>query len=176
MAAAGSIATFAFAADATQSPMSDASAPAGAMHGKMADAGFAKKAMHGGAKEIALSKIALERGSSADVKKFAQMMIDDHTKAGQELAATVASAMPDSAPPSDAPDKETQHASDKLSKLSGAQFDHAYMAMMEQDHVKTVALFKKEADSGKSEPLKQFAAKTLPTIQGHLDMVKSVKV
>jgi putative membrane protein len=62
---------------------------------------------------------------------------------------------------------------DKMQKLSGAQFDRAYMDDMVADHKQDVAEFKKEASSGKDSEVKSFAAKTLPTLEDHLKMAES---
>jgi putative membrane protein len=61
----------------------------------------------------------------------------------------------------------------KLEKLSGAQFDRAYMSEMVADHKKDVAEFRKQSTSGKDSDLKAFAAKTLPTLEDHLKMAQS---
>jgi putative membrane protein len=62
---------------------------------------------------------------------------------------------------------------DKMQKLSGAQFDRAYMDDMVADHKQDVAEFKKEASSGKDNEVKSFATKTLPTLEDHLKMAES---
>ena len=62
---------------------------------------------------------------------------------------------------------------DKLSKLSGSEFDKAYMREMVSDHEKDVAAFKKESTSAKDADLKNWAAKTLPTLEDHLKQAKS---
>ena len=61
---------------------------------------------------------------------------------------------------------------DRLSKLSGAAFDRAYMKAMVDDHVKDVSEFKKEAKSGTDPEVKAWAAKTLPTLEEHLKMAR----
>ena len=63
---------------------------------------------------------------------------------------------------------------DQLSKLSGPEFDHAYMQMMVEDHEKDVAEFKQEAASGKNPAIKNFAAQTLPTLEDHLRQARDV--
>jgi len=70
-----------------------------------------------------------------------------------------------------AKDKMTK---DRLSKLSGEQFDKAYMADMVKDHTQDVADFQKEANSGADSDVKNFAAKTLPTLQDHLREAKQI--
>ena len=63
----------------------------------------------------------------------------------------------------------------KLSKLSGADFDREYMKSMVSDHQKDVSEFKSESKSSRDNDVKSFAAKTLPTLQQHLDLAQSTK-
>ena len=64
---------------------------------------------------------------------------------------------------------------DKLSKLSGADFDKAYVKAMVMDHQEDVKDFTKESQNGKDEKIKGFASETLPVIQGHLDKIKGIQ-
>jgi putative membrane protein len=63
----------------------------------------------------------------------------------------------------------------KLAKLSGAEFDREYMALMVEDHDKDVAAFLDESKDGSAPDIKSFAAKTLPTLQEHQRMAKEIK-
>jgi putative membrane protein len=76
--------------------------------------------------------------------------------------------------PSDVNGKQ-QAMYDRLSKLSGAQFDSAYIKGMMMDHQEDVKEFKKESESGTDEKIKSFASETLPVIQGHLDKLKAIQ-
>jgi putative membrane protein len=71
----------------------------------------------------------------------------------------------------DAKDKALK---ERLSKLSGEQFDRAYMKNMVRDHTKDVAEFRKESKSAKDNDLKNFASQTLPTLEDHLKQAKSI--
>jgi len=98
---------------------------------KAADTAFVNDLVIANMAEVELGRLAVERGASTEVKKFGQMMIDDHTKAGDKLK-SVASAqkMP---VPTDLDDKH-RDLRDKLAKLSGSAFDRAYMAAMVEGH------------------------------------------
>ena len=67
---------------------------------------------------------------------------------------------------------------DKLAKLSGAEFDKAYVAAMLDDHQKDVREFSRVASGNGDADVKAFASKTLPTLKEHLqqaqDLSKSV--
>jgi putative membrane protein len=133
---------------------------------------FVTKASIAGRFEIESSKLALTKSSNPDVKAFAQQMIDDHTQASQDLAVA---AKPSGAQPADALDDKHQKKLDKLNDLSGKKFDKEYISCQTKAHKKAVSLFSDYAKSGDDASLKDFASKTLPTLQGHLDHVKKLK-
>jgi putative membrane protein len=118
--------------------------------------------------EIQSSQLALANASKDEIKAFAQHMIDDHSKAGEELKAvatqeglTVPTAL-------------DQPSADKLAQLqalTGEQFDLLYVQMQTGAHAEAVALFSGYANGGDNEALKAFAAKTLPTLQQHYQEV-----
>jgi putative membrane protein len=96
-------------------------------------------------------------------------MVDDHSKANEKLKG-VASQKGIAAPSAvNAKQKATM---DRLSNLSGAAFDRAYMQDMVKDHEEDVAEFQREANSGADPDVKNFASKTLPTLQEHLKMAQ----
>jgi len=130
-----------------------------------ADRHFVMEAASGGMAEVELGRMATQKAQNADVKSFGQMMVDDHTKANDELK-TIASAKGITLPSDlDAKDKATVS---RLEKLSGEQFDRAYMQTMTKDHKKDLAEFKKESTAGKDQEIKDWAGKTLPTLEKHL--------
>jgi len=134
-----------------------------------ADSQFAMKAAAGGMAEVELGNLALKNASSADVKAFAQKMIDDHSAANEKLK-QIAGKDNISLPSSVGAKEKANY--DRLAKLQGAAFDHAYMQDMVKDHKTDVAEFQKEANSGKSSDLKTFASETLPTLKQHLTMAQ----
>jgi len=142
--------------------------------GKVAaeDQEFVTTAAQGGIGEVKSGELAKEKGSSPEVKELAGMMVGDHTKANDDLK-KIATAKGFQVPTET--DAKHQAALDKMGKLSGAEFDKAYLAQMDKDHKKTVSDFEKASKSLKDPELKAFAEKTLPTLRGHLDHVKKVE-
>ncbi len=135
----------------------------------MADKRFVMKAAKGGLAEVEFGRLATEKATDPDVKQFGQKMVDDHSKANDELK-TVAQQKGITLPTElDAKDKRTR---DHLAKLSGEAFDRAYMSTMVKDHVTDVSEFRKEAKSGKDSDVKSFADKTLPTLEDHLKLAR----
>ena len=136
------------------------------------DRTFVQKAAIGGLAEVQMGNLAQQKAASDQVRQFGMRMVKDHTKANDELK-QVASSKGVDVPT--ALDKKHQKTLDNLSKMTGADFDKAYMANMVDDHKEDVSDFKKEASGGKDADVKGFAAKTLPTLQEHLQMAQTTR-
>ena len=134
------------------------------------DREFVEKALMDGATEVELGKLAQGKAASDAVKQFGRRMVTDHSKAGEELKG-IASKV-GYTPKHDGPDQKMVK---KLSDKSGAAFDREYADMMVEDHEKAVKLFRRQADKGDNGELKQFASKTLPTLEEHLKMARDLK-
>jgi len=152
---------------AAQASNSDGSSSNGKL--STADRQFVTKAAQGGMAEVELGQLATQKAQSEQVKQFGQRMVDDHTKANDQLK-QVASRENITLPTG--LDAKDQALKDHLEKLSGAQFDKVYMQHMVTDHKKDIAAFQKEATSGQNEQVKQFAQQTLPTLQSHLQQAQ----
>jgi putative membrane protein len=138
----------------------------------MADQHFMMKAAQGGMAEVELGNLALQNASSQAVKDFGQKMVDDHSKANNELKDLAGRKNVTLPGAIDAKDQATK---DRLSQLHAAAFDRAYMRDMVMDHKKDIADFQKEANSGMDPDVKNWASTTLPTLQQHLQMAQSTK-
>ena len=134
---------------------------------------FVKTAGAAGMFEIESSKIAATKAKNADIKSFAQRMITDHTKAAEELKAATKKAGPKYNVPT-ALDPNGQKMMDELNAADPAKFDSIYARMQTQAHKDAVALFNSYAKQGDESALKEFAAKTLPTLQEHYDMINRI--
>jgi putative membrane protein len=129
------------------------------------DRQFIDKAANDGLAEVKLGQLASEKASNGDVKQFAQRMVEDHTKANNELKQI---AQAEGVRVEDDLESKHRKVHDRLSKLSGEAFDRAYMDYMVEDHQKAVKLFEKHSKDADNPQLKQFASSTLPTLQEHL--------
>jgi len=136
------------------------------------DATFVKHAAMGGMLEVELGKVAQTKASNDLVKKFGERMAADHTQANQDLTA-VAKAM--NLLLADKLDEKHQKELDKFNNLSGAEFDRKYMDGMVKDHEEDVAEFKRAEKEAKNQQLKEFATKTLPTLEDHLKQAKEIR-
>jgi len=162
------------------------------------DKNFVSDQLSDGMAEIELAKVAKDHAANSDVKQFAQMMIDDHTKAGDQLKQIATS----NAIPVDTPiDDKHKNLMDKLSKLNGADFDKEYMSAMVDDHQGAVsdlrsrvnenrsasdrltgknpenpaAVKPEQSDNRVTMSINEWAANTLPTVEQHLDRAKELK-
>lgn len=132
---------------------------------------FVTKAASGGMFEVESSKLAVEKAKRDDVKSFAQKMVTDHGKANadlQSMAQKVGVKVPDKMEP------KHQAQVEKLNKTGAESFDKAYLDAQIEAHKESVALFQNYAKSGDQPDLKQFAEKTLPTLQEHQRMAQDL--
>jgi len=130
-----------------------------------ADQQWVMNAARDGLAEVEIGRLASDKATSQQVKDFAKKMVDDHSKANDELKSIASSKNITVPTETDAKHKATI---DRLSKLSGEQFDRAFAQDMLSDHKKAVSAFKTESKSGKDPEVKAFASKTLPTLEAHL--------
>jgi putative membrane protein len=137
---------------------------------------FAQKATIGGLFEVQSSQLALQRSQNDSVKAFAQHMIDDHTKADDQLATVLATS---SVKPTDVTqtlDADHQKMLDKLNSDTDRNFDKDYIHSQKKAHKEAVDLFSDYAKSGDDDSLKTYAAQTLPTLKEHKQQLHNIKM
>jgi putative membrane protein len=148
-------------------------AAAGSAKLARADTRFMDSAARAGLAEVEGSKLAQNKGVNTQVKGFAQQMIDDHEKAHKELQSLAESKgvkLPD------APSLAQRAKIKLLSARDGAGFDRQYASSIGVSaHEDAVKLFQKAARDAKDADVKAFAAKTLPTLEHHLQMARELK-
>jgi putative membrane protein len=135
----------------------DSSAP-------LPDEYFAMKAYAEGLAEVAKSQLAIEKASDAEVKAFAQQMVKDHTAVNEKIAKiarTKGIELPQKV------DFVHARAAERLAKLSGSDFDKAYMMAQIGAHEDAIHLFGHESHKGKDAELKALAHETLPNLWNH---------
>jgi putative membrane protein len=140
-------------------------------HPNTQDKLFVRQAAIGGKAEVELGRLAQEKAQAQSVREFGERMTRDHGDANRRLLALGKKAQP-SIP--EALDAEQQALRDRLSRLSGADFDRAYMQAQVVDHQKTVTLLTWEIGLGQSAELTKYAADTLPVVMEHLNAAKQV--
>jgi putative membrane protein len=154
-----------------QSPDMNGTNTSGAAPTKVDDKKFVKEAAMGGLAEVQLGQLAVQKASDPNVKQFGQTMVDDHTKANDQLKQI---ASQDNMPVPTTLDKKYQDQVNKLSKLSGPAFDKAYVKEQVKDHKNDIKDFQAEAQGGSDANIKNFASNTLPVLQHHLELAENL--
>jgi putative membrane protein len=119
--------------------------------------------------EIETGKLAVTKAQSADVRRFGQHMIDEHSKMldeGARLAQQKGMGMPKE------PDAKHKAAAKKLEQVSGQGFDRAYMEQMVKDHGETMRLLEQTVSEAKDRDIQAIAQKAIPQVRQHLDMAR----
>jgi putative membrane protein len=136
------------------------------------DSEFAVTAADGGMLEVQLGQLALTKASSSKVKEFAQSMIDDHSKANEELKTLAQSK--NITLPTTLSEKNQEDYND-LAEKSGAEFDKAYCEFMVKDHKEDLEKFRKAAEDAEDPDLKSWAAGKVPVLEHHLSMAEGME-
>lgn len=123
--------------------------------------------------EIEASKIAMTRARDADVKTFAQGMIDAHTATTKALKAALMHAGMNIPIPTSF-DARHQGLIDDLKGAKAEDFDGRFIAQQENAHNEALILMRGYAKSGDNIDVKGFAETTQPKVQMHLDMIKTI--
>ncbi|HUD33268.1 MAG TPA: DUF4142 domain-containing protein [Variovorax sp.] len=136
------------------------------------DREFMLKAAGGGLFEIEASKMAAKKSQNAEIKRYAAMLVKDHTAASEELKA-IAQSLPLRLP-RNMPDGEKAELN-KMSKMNAAEFDENYMKVVAFDHHETdIKMYEERAEKAEQPKVKAFAAKTLPRLKAHLAAAEKI--
>jgi putative membrane protein len=136
------------------------------------NAEFAVEAADAGLMEVELGTLALTKASSSEVKRFGQMMVDDHTKANNELKAlaqqkniTLPTTM----------GNERQRKVENLTEKTGADFDKEYIDLMVRDHKEVIDEFEDQAEEGKDSEIKAWASSKVAALRNHLQEAERIQ-
>jgi len=135
------------------------------------DQAFVAKVSQGGGFEVLASKMAVDKAVAQDVKDFATSEVHDHTFVGDKLKAISAK---EGVAIDGQPNAEFKTKLDRLSGLSGSQFDSVYMSEMAAIHAKDGAAFAQEAREGESPAYRAFAAETHKIVLRHIGAINGV--
>lgn len=135
------------------------------------DRTFVTTAASSGLMEVETGQLASQKGASAEVKSFGQQMVTDHSRANERLMTLARNK--GMSPPAQMNAQHRQQ-TQRLSGLSGAEFDRAYITQMVQAHQQDVALFEQQSRNGGDPDLRAFAQETLPTLRQHLEMAQNM--
>jgi putative membrane protein len=130
---------------------------------------FIRDAIEGNLAEVQVGKLAQEKGQNDQVRSFGRMLESDHANANHE--ATSVADLLGVIPPTQ-PNEMQRAVYDKLSKLSGAEFDRQFVRSMIEDHEADVRKFESEAN--KNDQAAEYAKQTLPALRQHLRMAETL--
>jgi putative membrane protein len=130
---------------------------------------FLKEAIEGNFAEVEMGQLAKKQASSDGVRSFGEVLEKDHSAANQKATAAATSL---GVTPPTSPNKKQKADYDKMSKLSGTQFDKMFVTHMIADHKKDIKDYEKA--SKKRDAAGSYATETLPTLRKHLDTAQSL--
>jgi putative membrane protein len=132
---------------------------------------FIKEAAQGGMAEVQMGRLGAQKGQSQEVRQFGQKLVQDHSKANQELK--LLAAQKSITLPTDI-STEQQAMMSHLKSLEGAEFDEAFKKHAVEDHQEDVQKFQTASQRATDSDVKAFAVKTLPVLQQHLKMAQDI--
>lgn len=140
---------------------------------RTADQEFVKEANIGNLKEVELGRLAQRQASNDRVRQFAQKLIDDHSKANDELATlartksiSLASQLP----------ADHKQMVDKFNQMRGEEFDREFVQHMIRGHEKMIQEFDRQARTGEDAQIKAFAQRQLPILRSHLQQARDLQI
>ena len=136
-----------------------------------ADRKFMETAAQHGMAEVAMGRLAADKAQSPEVKQFGERMVQDHTKANQQLmqiAQQKGMQLPKET------DSKHKRMMESMTKMSGDKFDREYMEQMVEDHKKDIGLFREASKDAKDPDVKSFATTNLPILEEHHRMAQSI--
>lgn len=139
----------------------------------MSDLGrsFLQKAAEGHYAEVALGQLAVQNASHDHVKQYGARMIQDHQKVGEEVSTLTRQG---GSPLPTHLSMPHQQMKQKLSQLSGKDFDLAYIAYMIGDHTKNLSELEQGAKTMTDPRVEQWTTRTLPLLKDHLEQAKTI--
>ena len=142
-----------------------------------ADAEFVQEQLAVGTAEIDLGKLAQQRGQHPQVLRYARLMVNDHTAAGDGLKRIANAADANRATGEDVTRTQAAHLEvrEELSRLSGHEFDKRYMDRMIEDHAKAISDVETKSQGADDARVRQWAAKALPKMREHLEQARAIR-
>ena len=135
---------------------------------------FVEQAGASGLAEVEMAELGVQKARSSQVKAFAKQMVQDHTKANEELV--TASKGKGVQVPSSRTSMHKATVEKFQQQDAGKKFDRAYMEQMVEDHKANVALFETAADDEQLDiDLRSYAKRTLPALRAHLKEAQTIE-
>jgi putative membrane protein len=143
-----------------------------ATSGQGQDADFLRTASHINQAEVDAGRMAMERAIDPEVRRFGEMLANDHRESLQELEQLAS--QQDIALPQQLDNKHQQMLS-RLSQLQGAQFDREFINEMVKRHEEAISRFENQMRSGRDAQAKSYAANAIPSLREHLRIAREIE-
>ena len=122
--------------------------------------------------EIEAGRLAQERGQSAEIREFGEMMVNDHGNSTEQLRAAAGQVEGVTVSP-----RMTSAQQRNITELQNAGedgFDGVYKRQQITAHEQTLNMLRSYAESGEAEPLRSFASETAPVVEAHLQRARDL--
>ena len=137
-----------------------------------AEQDFMMKATQAHLSEMDMARLAMQKSQNSDVRDFANMIQSDHTNALEDLTDLMKDK---NVPQPSTLTPETKADIEKMTGLSGAQFDREFVNMMVSDHQKAVEMFRDFVAIGQNPEIKKYAEDLLPKLEMHLEKAQKLQ-
>jgi putative membrane protein len=134
------------------------------------DRRFVNKAADDGQSELQIAQLAAQRATNAEVRSFAQKLVDDHTKVNSELMALASQESVDIDT-----DDDKDRAYKRLNKKSGMEFDQEFVEHMIDEHEKDIKMFEKASSDAKDAEVRSFASRHVGSLREHLHQAQNLR-
>lgn len=135
---------------------------------------FVRQASVGNQFEIVSGQLAIKRATMPEVRDFAQMIVNDHTKLGDTLKSTLASSDLGIVPVQSF-DIKHQKTLGALKSVQAENFDHLYIQTQTDAHDEAVSLFTDYAKNGDNAALMKFSSEMLPILEQHQERINNLR-
>ena len=137
----------------------------------MSTEAFVAKVIDCNVSEKDFAEKAAKSADSADVRKYAQRLIDDHTKLNARATALARDLKIGVVTGTS---KEHKEALLKLTTSTGRDFDRAFVRHMVKGHEEAIKMFETQAKGTTNKEIRTFATEALPTLREHLEMARKL--
>jgi len=140
--------------------------------GSPAEQDFMMKAAQANMAEIEIARFAMQKSQNPDVKDYANMIQSDHSSALEDLTDLMKDrgvSVPSTL------NAEAKMDIEKLTALSGADFDREFANMMVSDHQKVIGMFRDQANIAQNPDVIKYAEDMLPKLEMHLEKAQKLQ-
>ena len=139
-------------------------------HGEEAE--FLLDALRSSKAEMQMGELAQQRSKNAAVQQFGEKLRADHAKAADEIE-TLLEPLNMSVPAEPSTEQESHHAA--LAKLSGEEFDRAFVPLMVAAHREAIAKYEAQTHANPNKQVSDLATQQLPALRAHLATAESLQ-